>query len=135
MKEILVAGILLLFGLSCVQAQEQKKPPKASTNTSIDGRIEAPSAGRSSKNYKVIYKWNMKGLMSGNRCVEETTRKMGFIYEVVPKEGPGSKTQEGVFFHNLGVKTLLFFRNGPFWTTRLKKRIKECRKRTGDYMG
>lgn len=77
----------------------------------------------------------MKGILLGNRCMEEATREMGFRYEVVPKEGPGSKTHEGVFFHNLGVKTILLFKNGPFWSIRLKKRMKECRRKTGDYMG
>ena len=82
-----------------------------------------------------IYKRKVEGLLTGNKCVEDQTEKMGFNYVLIPKEGPGSKTATGVFLHNLGTRFLLMFRNGPFWSLRLKKKVKECRRKTGDYMG
>lgn len=112
---------------------QQRKKPTASTNTSWDARMEGEP--REQKQYKTIYRRNPYGTFLGNKCVEESTQKMGFRYELVPKQGPGSKTAVGVFLHNTGTKSLLLFRNGPFWQCRLRRRIDECRIRTGDYIG
>lgn len=137
MKYRLLKGLLLLCllgGISSGFAQKKGKSPVASTNTSIDGRMEMPS-GKPVKKIRVLYKNDLKGTLPGNRCVEELSHKMGFRYEQVMKNGPGSMSQEGIFFHNLGTKIVLFFKNGPFWQARFKKKRKECQQKTGDYMG
>lgn len=129
--------ILLLCGgfAVSVQAQKKNKPPIASNNTNLNASKVKPSANSSGKKVYTLYKTDYKGTLSGNKCVEELSRKMGFRYEYLMKEGPGSKTTEGILFHNLGTKTILFFRNGPFWQCRFKKRMKECQQKTGDYVG
>lgn len=136
MRYLLLRGFLLI--LLCggstffLHAQKKKKSPVASNNTSYTESVKAP---KSSKKIYTIYKTDLKGTLPGNKCVEDLSKKMGFRYEQVMKNGPGSMSQEGIFFHNLGAKTILFFRNGPFWQARFKKKRKECQKKTGDYVG
>lgn len=130
--KVFLFGCLLLCTFSAFGQKDTKKPPP-STNTSRDAWIDPPPA--MGKNYLMILKRGSQGTLAGNKCVEDQTMKMGFRYMLVPKKGPGSRTGAGVLLHNAGTKFLLFFRNGPFWTVRLNKKVKECRKKTGDYMG
>lgn len=129
---IMIAAVCL-WGMSVQGVAQQKKQPAPSTNTSWDADIE--DEPRDKKQYRTIYRRDAYGIFLGNKCVEETTRNMGFRYVLVPRKGPGSKTAVGVFLHNTGTKSLLLFRNGPFWQCRLRKRIDNCRIRTGDYIG
>ena len=129
---------LVLFLLcSCISyglyAQERQTSPPTSGKTSLETKTK-PSPPSGKKIY-VLYKTDFKGTMSGNKCVEDLSRKMGFRYEQVMKEGPGSKTGGAIFLHNFGTKIILMFRNGPFWQSRFKKRMKECRQKTGDFVG
>lgn len=62
--------------------------------------------------------------MSGNPCVEQVTHRYGFEYELVPKTVKMNVFRR--FFHNLGVNTLTFLKNGPFWKKRMKKKIRIC---------
>lgn len=128
----LLFSCLLLCSLSAFGQKGNTQPPP-STNTSRDAWIENPS--KRGKTYFSILKRGSEGTLTGNKCVEDRTQKMGFRYVLVPKKGPGSRSGAGVFLHNAGTKFLLFFRNGPFWSVRLKKKVKECRRKTGDYMG
>lgn len=132
-KLIIIITAVCLWGLSDCAVAQQKKKPVTSTNTSWDARIE--DEPRQKKQYRTIYRREQYGTFMGNKCVEECTQNMGFRYELVPRKGPGSKTAVGVFLHNTGTKSLLLFKNGPFWQLRLRKKIDECRLRTGDYIG
>ena len=128
--------VLILCGCSALMLQAQKKEslPLASNNTNLNpSRVKSPKSPE--KKVYTIYKTQFKGTLSGNKCAEDLTRKMGFRYEHLLKEGPGSKTGTGIFLHNLGTKTILFFKNGPFWQCRFKKRLNECREKTGDFAG
>jgi hypothetical protein len=60
---------------------------------------------------------------------------MGFEYLVQPKGQPLNRNGFGRNMHNLGIKFVLLFKNGPFWQIRLSKRKKECRKLSGDFVG
>jgi hypothetical protein len=135
MRTILTLVIMAMCvgGMSGTAIAQQKEYRIASTNTSWDARIdEAPER---QKQYKTIYKREAYGAFLGNKCVEESTRNMGFNYELVPKQGPGRKTAVAVFLHNSGTRFLLMFKNGPFWQLRLRKQIDACRIKTGDYIG
>lgn len=129
---IIIAAVCL-WGVSETAVAQQKKKPGPSTNTSWDAKVEEEP--KEKKSYRTIYRRNAYGLYLGNKCVEESTQNMGFRYELVPRKGPGSKTAMGVFLHNTGAKTVLLFRNGPFWQCRLRRKIDNCRIRTGDYIG
>lgn len=79
------------------------------------------------------------GLLLGNPCMEEVTTEMGFIYVIQTKNQTkfGGQKMNGFdrFWHNLGAKLRIMFKNGPFWKFKLKKKRKECRELTGDYVG
>ena len=92
------------------------------------------------KDYKTrnLLEWiknNPKKTLIGNGCFEEVTRAMGFEYLIQPKHHPSHKPELARLAHNFGVKFVLFFRNGPFWKFKLKKRRRECRELMGDYVG
>ncbi|TRX56104.1 hypothetical protein FNH22_17140 [Fulvivirga sp. M361] len=76
-----------------------------------------------------------KGLYMGNKCVDELTYSMGFVYLIQVKGQTGYKSETNRLLHNLGAKIRILFRNGPFWKFKLKKKTKECRRETGDYIG
>jgi len=76
-----------------------------------------------------------KGLLIGNACMNDVTHGMGFEYVVQIKGQPGNRTGFGRFMHNFGTKTVILFRNGPFWKFKLKRKRNECRRLTGDHLG
>ncbi|MEM7552377.1 MAG: hypothetical protein AAF363_22015 [Bacteroidota bacterium] len=84
--------------------------------------------------YNYIYKKKPKNLLLGNKCLEDATKKMGFLYALANK-GDGYNTETGRFFHNFGVKSKLFFTRGPLWKFKVKKERKRCRQLTGDFYG
>ncbi len=129
---------LVVFILLCVtftiQAQEDLRFGDTPT-TNKDAKYKPRD-----KDYrqKALIHWvkpDAKGLLIGNKCMDEVTYKMGFIYLVQPKGQPGHRTEFGRLTHNFFAKMGIFFRNGPFWKFKLKKKAKECRRLTGDFMG
>ncbi len=75
------------------------------------------------------------GLLMGNTCMEEVFTDMGFIYTIQRKGRSDTMNELHRFFHNMSVKLRLTFKNGPFWKFKLKRKRKECRALTGDYVG
>jgi len=103
--------------------------------TNPKARPDAKKQGPRKKKVRYIIRNDSKGTLSGNKCFEEVTRKFGFEYLIVPEKLPPNSNGFSRFTHNLGVRTVLFFRNGPFWPLRLKKKYKQCRYQYGDFVG
>jgi hypothetical protein len=120
---------LLIFSVGTSFAQD--KTGATDTETKINRKKEAP------KKRKPVYivKNNTKGILYGNRCFLDVQRSMGFEYLVQPKGKPLNRSELGRNLHNFGIKFILCFRNGPFWKIKLKKKKKECRKLSGDFVG
>lgn len=76
-----------------------------------------------------------KGLLIGNKCMEEVQQEMGFIYVIQHKGRNDTMNEVHRFGHNFAAKLKLFFKNGPFWKFKLKKKRKECRRLSGDFVG
>ncbi|WP_425390490.1 hypothetical protein [Ekhidna sp.] len=87
------------------------------------------------KNYSFIYVPDANKILYGNPCVLEATHKMGFEYMVEPSNMNSSKTWKGKFLNNLWVKTKLVVTRSPFWKLILNRKIKKCRKMSGDLVG
>lgn len=138
MKVKLPALLLILLCLLSVQegyAQKKKKrsgKQEPTTNTSYGASIEGETTR---KEYLYLYSTSSRGLLQGNKCVEDYTEARGFRYIVMPPGQEGSLTDMEMRLHNFGVKFVLLLKNGPFWHHRLSKRIKYCREKTGDYVG
>jgi hypothetical protein len=106
--------------------------PVTSNTAFMDMSKSKKESGKSSLKY--IYKTDPQPILSGNRCAEEYTRSLGFVYVIVLPEEDGDANL-GNFFHNLGTSIALTFRNGPFWSHKVKKRIEKCKMSSGDFVG
>lgn len=112
----------------------QESIPKTNTidvNAKINKEKERPKR----KRYMTIVKFNTKGILYGNKCFEDFTKRMGFFYDVQNKGQSGSLNGFTKFFHNAGIKTALVFTQWPWWKLRVNKKKKDCRKLSGDFMG
>ncbi len=72
-------------------------------------------------------------VLYGNGCALEVTRKMGFEFTVMTsmeREKYGSG-----FWTNIWSSMKLTFKNGPFWRGSAQKKINNCRKMSGDFVG
>jgi len=82
-----------------------------------------------------MYTNSAKESLIGNSCVEEYTRKLGFVY-IQPYLSPEYTVKVlNQWVNNAWVKTIVLFRKGPFWQRKLRKRIRYCRESSGDFIG
>lgn len=97
---------------------------------------ENKSANRpKEKSISYIIKKSSKNTLYGNPCALEATRKMGFEFALEEKSSDTIRSFTRRWKHNLGVKMKLFFTRGPWWRLVVNKRIKECKKKSGDQVG
>ena len=80
-----------------------------------------------------ILKTSTKGIMYGNACVKEETRKFGFEYLIACNTKPTGQEKVWMYFYNFGTNTVMLFKHGPMWKRNLKRKIAGCRQRTGDF--
>lgn len=124
--------ILLMSSTGVLLAQETiPKTNSIDPNAKIDKEKERPEK----KRYMTIIKNDTKGILYGNRCFEEFTQSLGFMYAVQNTNGSGGLNGPARFFHNAGTKTALFFTAWPWWKLRVNKKQKDCRKLSGDFVG
>ncbi|MEM6524826.1 MAG: hypothetical protein AAGF85_04250 [Bacteroidota bacterium] len=125
--------VLLSFGYASLAQEKLEFGDTPTTNINPKYR----SNHRDYKDRRIIHwvKTSPKGLLLGNRCMEEVTSKMGFVYLLQPNGLEGNKSGLNRFAHNFAAKLRITLRNGPFWRFKLKKKTKECRKETGDFVG
>ena len=128
--------ITLLLSLSCL-AQKVKPVEEELPSENLEMRKDSNKRSNrpKRKNLSLIYVPNADNILYGNPCVTEATHKMGFEYIVESTNLPGSKTWKGKFLNNLWVKTKLVVTRSPFWKLILNKKIKNCRKMSGDLVG
>ncbi|WKV13964.1 hypothetical protein [Marivirga harenae] len=126
--------ILFLFLLSLHPIYGQVDYSNKSTEK-IKKRPELePEGEKKERRLLSIYIQDTQNVLYGNPCMDKVTQRFGYEYVVMPKNA--SKYHSGFerSMHNFLVKTALFFRN-PFWKVISNKKAKECRQKTGDYMG
>lgn len=124
---VLIIGLLLCSA----KAHSQDKTAATDHKKEIKKRKEAPR----DKKLLFIVKNNTKNILYGNKCFQDVQRSMGFEYLVQPKGQARNRNEVSRNLHNFGVKFVLVFRNGPFYGIKLKKKKKECRQLTGDFVG
>ncbi|WP_370089338.1 hypothetical protein [Ekhidna sp.] len=136
MRKIILLGVFICLGQFCFAQKEkpmQDHLPTENLEMRKDSNKKVNEPKR--KNIALIYVPDANKIAYGNRCVTEETHKMGFEYIVEPTNIAGSKTWKGKFLNNLWVKTKLVVTRSPFWKLILNKKIKECRKMSGDLVG
>ncbi|MGD1841759.1 MAG: hypothetical protein ACFB0B_12810 [Thermonemataceae bacterium] len=136
-----IGCFLLLWSLwSQTQAQEVQIVEEKSlvTGKDVKWRIEGEDkvvVRDSSTHYVQIYIRDTEEVLYGNRCAEEIAKQKRIEFIIIPKDIGYGMSKTNFFFSNLGNSIKAFFRNGPFWKSRIKKKIRRCRKDTGDYVG
>ncbi len=127
--------LLLVCLLALEPVLGQNLPPASTTNTDFNKKSRKSQQKSKNKKVRYILKKNTQNTSYGNPCVVEITRSKGFEYLVTLKGQPGYESEFQRAFHNFGVNFTLFFRNGPFWKSGLKKKIEDCRHKSGDFVG
>lgn len=132
MQKLLLTIIIFILAISSGFAQD----PISSTNTTdFDAKINKKKERPKQKRYMTIIKTDTRKTLYGNKCFEDFTRQLGFVYEIQVKGQVGSINGFHRFWHNFGTKTALVFTAWPWWKLRVNKRYKECRKSSGDFVG
>ena len=137
LKTLTIAALLLCAGSFWkeVRAQEKNTDYIPTRNTVPDARPDPRKQGPKEEKIRYIITKDTKNTLAGNKCFEDATRAMGFLYLAVP---PGqAENYDGVtrWFHNFGVKFMIMLRYGIFWKTKVNKKFKECKYSSGDFVG
>lgn len=140
LKQILVfypSLLILLFLLMHHKSSGQNKKDSyiPTPNTVKDAPPDPRKQGVKEKKIRYIITNSTKNTLAGNACFEESTRKMGFQYLAIPKGQAPNTSGWNRWWHNFGVKTVVLFKNGPFWKTKVNKNYKNCKFQSGDYVG
>ena len=135
-KSLLILAIFLLgFGINSAIAQttSTKDFPTKATDLRAD-KVSRKKESKTEK-YRYIIRKDSKNTLYGNQCFTEVTRKFGFEYAIECASLGSNPSGFSRRTHNFGVKFVLFFRNGPFWQRRMKKKYKHCMYQYGDFRG
>ncbi len=127
--------LLLLIGFQFSLAQTNGSPPFKTPNTHHNPNPDPKSDKPEEKSLNYIIKKDTKKFLPGNKCFEDATKKMGFMYMAVPKGQSYYTSEFDRNMHNLGVKLKLLFTRGPFWKIKVNKKYKKCRYPYGDDIG
>lgn len=127
--------LMSVAGITNGQSITNDKDILSTQATNPKAKPDARKQKPKKKSYRYIIRNNSKGTLNGNKCFEEVTRNYGFEYLIIPPKMGPYPSGFSRWWHNLGVKSVLFFKNGPFWQLRLKKKYKKCRYQYGDFVG
>lgn len=141
MIRIFVVMTFIILQSVVLQAQTKTIKEKSlitgrNVNVTIQGNYRENSKVQTRKKYTQLYKRLEKDkkegikMMLGNKCAEEVMHNYHFEYVLVPKNQGVSGSR--YFFNNFFSNAKLFFKNGPFWKSRMRKKIEECRINSGD---
>ena len=129
-KTLWLIFLILLFTQGFTQ---NNRPPTKAIDPDVE--VRKNKIGPKNKKMLILIKNNTKGILYGNRCFEEFTHECGYEYVVQPKGQSRNRNEISRWLHNFGVKFVVTVKNGPFWRIKERKRKKECRTKTGDYVG
>jgi len=134
-RHFILTLLLLCINWITPNAYAQDKDYIPTRNTVPDARPDPKSQGPKKKKIRYIITNNTKNTLAGNKCFEDATQKMGFMYMAVPKGQVPNYDGVTRWFHNFGVKFVLLFKNGPFWKRKVNKKFEECKYNSGDFVG
>jgi len=126
---------LLSFDGTCQKKNKDDIQFYMPTESISWGDDNRPENAPKRKSVAVIYKSSAVSFLYGNPCAVDATMAMGFIYDINIKGAPGSVTPFKQNWNNMMVNIKLIFTRSPFWKLILNKRIKNCRERSGDFVG
>ena len=133
-KQVKVIFSFCLMVMICMQINmscAQDKTGATNLKTKVNKKKEAPKQ----KRLLYIVKNDGRKILYGNKCFLDVQHAMGFEFLIQPKGQPLNRNELARNLHNFGIKFVLVFRNGPFWGITLRKRKKDCRKFSADFVG
>ncbi len=86
------------------------------------------------KKMRYLYVLRTKGTMYGDACAMKSTRDMGFEFAIFEMNSPEVWERKYITFSNLKTKLHLLVTQGPFWKSKLKKKLKKCSGLGGDLL-
>ena len=125
----------MLFLAIRAYSQQSTGDDIATQATDSDARPDAQKMGPKKDKVSYLIKNNPTGTLYGNPCFREVSHGFGFEYLIVPAGIAPNANSLSRSMHNLGVNVKLFFRNGPFWKSRMKKKFERCKYGYGDFVG
>ncbi|MEQ9300800.1 MAG: hypothetical protein RIF33_19665 [Cyclobacteriaceae bacterium] len=133
---LLTMLMISLASIECL-AQESDEIKKELPTEKIAFKVEDDSKANRPQKKKIRYiiKNGTSGILYGNPCVLQVTRRMGFEYAVQTPLLPGSTIEPRRLWNNFKVKLVLALKYSPFWKISLNKRLKECGIKSGDRVG
>jgi hypothetical protein len=87
------------------------------------------------KTYTAIYVSNPQSVLYGNYCVTEYTHKLGFEYIPTQSYFKGRPHGLNIRWHNFKANWRLNLKQGLGWRKRVRKRIAQCKRSSGDFRG
>lgn len=106
-----------------------------SENVDAKKKFRKKANAPKTKKYSLIVKNKTDGILYGNACMIESTQRMGFQYSIQIDGLPGSLDPWNRRWKNALVHAKLILTRGPWWKLVLKKRVKDCRQKSGDFVG
>ena len=94
-----------------------------------------PDKFKDNKRITFILKKSQKGLLIGNKCLEDYTFSKGYVFLLQSKNSSGRYDNWKRVFHNIGAKFILIFKVGPHWKLAWKKKRRDCRYGLHDFVG
>lgn len=131
-RVVVVLAVSMVFSIvSYGQSKKKNDLDKHLPTENIDMWKDANQKSNAPKRKKInhLYKKYGYGVLYGNPCAIEATRKMGFEYVMQPRFGNGE------VYNNIWMNVKLVFTKSPFWKLILNHRINECREKSGDIVG
>ena len=139
MRKILIIVFIIIYVDAPCVAQKRKGIRKylPTKNISFRKRNKKQSnlSNHKKDKYNYIYVNSLNGILYGNPCALQETRKFGFEYIIESLYGVQSKTPIGKKINNFWIKSKLVLIRTPFWKKRLRKKINRCRSSSGDFIG
>ena len=133
--------MLCLFLASCntIRSRQYKErhpdpEPEGTYNTEKDPyyQVDPPVPKRA---WKAIYTKHAADYLSGNPCMTEFTHTMGFEYVSYDEYPHDQYGPLGFFFYNISSRIGVIFRGGPFWKIKVNRKLEECSRVSGDFIG
>ncbi|HLF35235.1 MAG TPA: hypothetical protein VI583_13415 [Cyclobacteriaceae bacterium] len=132
----LTMSCIFIFSLvDRVYSQQAGEDYVETEATQSNAKPEARDMGPKKNKIAYLIKNNPAGTLYGNPCFKEVSHKFGFEYLIVPAGVAPNSNGLSRSAHNLGVNIKLFFRNGPLWKSRMKKKFERCKYGYGDFVG
>ena len=127
MRILIIIVFTLVFGQLKAQETEDDLVFGTTEKTSDEPTYDSKGKEIPLEKIRFIYKKNGKRFLSDNKCFEDYTLSIGFQYQIATEGKPVMRNGFLRSMHNLGVKTTMMFKNGPFWGFKVRRQKRRCR--------